>query len=201
MEIQEKNVILAYSEAEDSGKKLLRTLFPSIDFDAATQPDTRSIIERVTTFDEAVEELNRRASDGDELASQLLNDWEQLHESATPDLVAYIKLRIVCAALNEGWEPEFTEDEERWYPWHYLWTQGEISRMSDEEKQQRALIGVDDYRQDGRRAGFASSLSTDAPSSSSASLGSRLCCKDEKTARHAATAFIRLWADFKLIRK
>lgn len=200
MEIQEKNVILAYSEAEDSGKKLLRTLFPSIDFDAATQPETRSIIERVTTFDEAVEELNRRASDGDELASQLLNDWEQLHESATPDLVAYIKLRIVCAALNEGWEPEFTEDEERWYPWHYLWTQGEIDRMSDEEKQQRALIGVDDYRRDGW-AGFACSVSSGAPSYSDSDVGSRLCCKDEKTARHAATTFIRLWADFKLIRK
>ena len=200
MEIQEKNVILAYSEAEDSGKKLLRTLFPSIDFDAATQPDTRSIIERVTNFDEAVEELSRRASDGDELASQLMNDWEQLHESATPDLVAYIKLRIVCAALNEGWEPEFTEDEERWYPWHYLWTQGEIDSMSDDEKKQRALIGVDDYRQDGW-AGFAYSHSTAAPSLSASSIGSRLCCKDEKTARHAATTFIRLWADFKLIRK
>lgn len=200
MEIQEKNVILAYSEAEDSGKKLLRTLFPSIDFDAATQPETRSIIERVTTFDEAVEELSRRASDGDELASQLLNDWEQLHESATPDLVAYIKLRIVCAALNEGWEPEFTEDEERWYQWHYLWTQGEIDRMSDEEKQQRALIGVDNYRQDGW-AGFAYSTSDAAPSYSYSDVGSRLCLKDEKTARHAATAFISLWADFKLIRK
>lgn len=200
MEIQEKNVILAYSEAEDSGKKLLRTLFPSIDFDAATQPDTRSIIERVTNFDEAVEELSRRASDGDELASQLLNDWEQLHESATPDLVAYIKLRIVCAALNEGWEPEFTEDEKRWYQWHYLWTQGEIDRMSDEEKQQRALIGVDDYRQDGW-AGFAYSNSYYAPSYTNTNIGSRLCLKDEKTARHAATAFISLWADFKLIRK
>lgn len=200
MEIQEKNVILAYSEAEDSGKKLLRTLFPSIDFDAATQPDTRSIIERVTNFDEAVEELSRRTSDGDELASQLLNDWEQLHESATPDLVAYIKLRIVCAALNEGWEPEFTEDEERWYPWHYLWTQGEIDSMSDDEKKQRALIGVDDYRQDGW-AGFAYSTSAYTPSDSRTTIGSRLCCKDEKTARHAATAFISLWADFKLIRK
>ena len=113
--------------------------------------------------------------------------------------MAYIKLRIVCAALNEGWEPEFTEDEERWYPWHYLWTQGEIDRMSDEEKQQRALIGVDDYRQDGW-AGFAVSNSAYTPSYSN-SLGSRLCWKDEKTARHAATTFIRLWADFKLIRK
>lgn len=200
MEIQEKNVILAYSEAEESEKKLLRRLFPSINFDAATQPDTRPITERVTTFDEAVEELNRRASDGDELASQLLNDWEQLHESATPDLTAYIKLRIVCAALNEGWEPEFTEDEERWYPWHYLWTQGEIDRMDDDERKRRALIGVDDYRQDGW-AGFACSYSIYAPSYASTAFGSRLCLKDENTARHAATAFISLWADFKLIRK
>ena len=200
MEIQEKNVILAYSEAEENGKKLLRTLFPSINFDAATERDTRPVTERITNFDEAVEELNRRASDGDELASDLLNDYESLHESATPDLVAYIKLRIVVAALNEGWEPQFTEDEIRWYPWHYLWTADELSEKSEDWKRERALMTVENHRQEGY-AGFAFAYSSSAPSLTYSYFGSRLCFKDENTARHAATAFIDLWADFKLIRK
>lgn len=33
------------------------------------------------------------------------------------DFIAFLKLRIIAAALNEGWEPTFDKDEERWYPW------------------------------------------------------------------------------------
>ena len=36
------------------------------------------------------------------------------------DLVAYLKLRIITAALNEGWEPQFTQDEKRWYVFYGL---------------------------------------------------------------------------------
>ena len=35
----------------------------------------------------------------------------------TEDFIAFLKLRIIAAALNEGWEPMFEKDEERWYPW------------------------------------------------------------------------------------
>lgn len=200
MEIQERNVIEAYKTASDSEKNLLRTMFPAISFEPATEADMRPVTERVTNFDEAVEELSRRASTGDELASDLLNDYENLHESATPDLVAYIKLRIVVAALNDGWEPQFTQEEERWYVWHLLWTADELSNKSDEWKRERHLMPVDDYRQEGW-AGFAFSYSNLAPSCTYTSLGSRLCFKDEPTARYAATTFIDLWADFGLIRR
>ena len=33
------------------------------------------------------------------------------------DVLAFLKLRIITAALNEGWEPQFEEGESRWYPW------------------------------------------------------------------------------------
>ena len=35
----------------------------------------------------------------------------------TEDFIAFLKLRIIATALNEGWEPTFEKDEERWYPW------------------------------------------------------------------------------------
>lgn len=35
----------------------------------------------------------------------------------TEDFIAFLKLRIITAALNEGWEPQFIEEEQRWYPW------------------------------------------------------------------------------------
>ena len=35
----------------------------------------------------------------------------------TEDFIAYLKLRIITAALNEGWEPQFVAGESRWYPW------------------------------------------------------------------------------------
>ena len=35
----------------------------------------------------------------------------------TEDFIAYLKLRIITAALNEGWKPQFVAGESRWYPW------------------------------------------------------------------------------------
>ena len=36
------------------------------------------------------------------------------------DVVAYLKLRIITEALNEGWKPQFTKGERRWYFWYDL---------------------------------------------------------------------------------
>lgn len=35
----------------------------------------------------------------------------------TEDFIAFLKLRIIVAALNEGWEPQCVDGESRWYPW------------------------------------------------------------------------------------
>ena len=55
------------------------------------------------------------------------------------DTLAYIKLRIITAAINEGWEPKFTENEWRYYPWFYLFTEEEYSRFTEEKKQRCVL--------------------------------------------------------------
>lgn len=60
------------------------------------------------------------------------------------DVQAFLKLRIVTASYNELKKDEldqfplFTEDEYRYYPWFWLYTQEEIDRM-DEEDRSRVL--------------------------------------------------------------
>ena len=120
------------------------------------------------------------------------------------DILAYLKLRIICAALNEGWEPQFTEDEWRYYPWFWLYTQKEINDMDEDEKTDRRLMSTGEY-QTGYAglayAGLAYAHSLSAPSSSAATIGSRLCLKSDTLAVYCGKQFINIWAYFCLIRK
>lgn len=84
--------------------------------------------ERIKTFDDALNELGNE--------HKLVYEYKTLLSVATRedfladnlgyDVVAYLKLRIIAAALNEGWEPQFTTDEYRWYPWFTFWTEEEL---------------------------------------------------------------------------
>ena len=90
-----------------------------------TPKDNRPVTERVKTFEDAVREL------GDE--HPFVKEWH-LGDGLSADLEAYLKLRIIAAALNEGWEPKFTTDEYRYFPWFVLYTEEEYNELSDEDK-------------------------------------------------------------------
>ena len=108
-------------------------------------PDPRPVTERIKNFEDACDDLNRRAQAGDKLANDLMTDL-QFNSPRTPDLLAYIQLRIITYALNEGWVPQFTEDEYRYYPYFYLYTQKEIDEMSEDDKAQLLFVGGDALR-------------------------------------------------------
>ena len=57
-------------------------------------PDPRPVTERIKTFEDACDDLNRRAQAGDKLANDLMTDL-QFNSPRTPDLLAYIQLRII----------------------------------------------------------------------------------------------------------
>lgn len=193
MEIKKENIVRAYSKADDSVKKVLCELFPEAQLETAHTADKRPIIERIKTFQDAREVL------GEE--HRLCRAWKALSDDdaeVAPDVEAYLKLRIICAALNEGWEPQFTEDEVRWYPWHWLYTQDEIDDMEEDEKTNRHMMSTGDYQTE--YAGFACAISTDAPSAAGTAVGSRLCLKSDTLAVYCGKQFIDIWADFKLIR-
>lgn len=157
----------------------------------------KDIMERVKTFEDACRELGE-----DHPFVRSYNGYaNNIHENNKndTDILAYLKLRIICAALNEGWEPLFTEDEWRYYPWFTLWTEDELSEKSDEWKTDRHLISTGEYQTD--YAGLAFACSDNAPSAAGASVGSRLCLKSDTLAVYCGKQFINIWADFCLIRK
>lgn len=196
MEIKIENAKAALKTADESVKKVLLALLPELKETEAQTAANRPITERVKTFEDACRELGED--------NHFVEQYHVIVDNGNftsdcHDFIAYMKLRIIAAALNEGWKPQFTEDEKRWYPWFTLWTEEELSEKSDEWKADRHLISTDDYS--GDWAGFACSYSRDAPSYSPAYFGSRLCFKSEALATYCGKQFTSLWADLNMIKK
>lgn len=122
----------------------------------------QDITERIKTFKDACEEL------GDE--HPLVKEYwgvVNINLDITQDLISYLKLRIITAALNEGWEPTFDKDEERWYPWFKI--------------KQGGLVCANAY---------------DAGLSSYTDYGVRLIFKSKELAEYAGKQFIDIYKDF-----
>lgn len=196
MEIDVKNIKAAYETATESERTLLYTLFPDLHLGEA-EKDNRPVTERIKTFEDACKELGNDHPMVLAYQNTNLRDPEVAEDNR--DIIAYLKLRIITAALNEGWEPQFTQDEWRWFTWFTLWTDEELEEKSDEWKESHSLIDFDDFK--GEWAGFACALSSNAPSHTTAIVGSRLCYQSEALAVYSGRQFADLWADFYLIRK
>lgn len=186
MEIKIEQARAAYEVADENGKKMLEALFGA---DTFKKQDDRPVTERIKTFADACHAVGIEDPE----------EWEENYAGVEPDILAYFKLRIICKALNEGWEPKFTLDEWRWYPWFLLWTDDELRNKSDKWKQERSLMGTGDYETQYAGFGYAHSFRT--PSGTVAYVGSRLCLKSESVADYCGKQFIDIWADFLLIRK
>lgn len=152
--------------------------------------DARPVTERIKTFEDACEELG-------------INSEEWMAENETykmdADILAYLKLRIITLALNEGWKPSFAKDEYRYYPWYYLYTKEEINAMDEKDKERLLLVGGSSYL--GSFCGLAASASLGGFSFSDAAFGARLAFKTSDLAKYAGTQFYDIYADFCLIRK
>ncbi len=201
MEIKKENIVNAYAKGDNSVKEMLRTMFPEIEFEPTQAAEKRPVTERIKTFEDACREL------GDKhpfvatynFFYEGCEEWSKDCKLNKADEIAYHKLRIITAALNEGWQPKFTEDEWRWYPWFYLYTEDELAEKDDKWKQSHTVIATGDYHTE--YAGFAYARSYAAPSDAGANVGSRLCYRSEALADYSGRQFADLWADFNLIRK
>ncbi len=159
------------------------------------------VTERIKTFEDACRELGE--------VHCFVTEYRLLRERVnSPDLLAYLKLRIICAALNEGCEPQFTEDEARWYPWFILYSvaaAAELAKNSEECETPPIIVPLDNYRVVGRAYCYAyvyDGLFVYAGYSySNANFGVRLALKSEDLCVYAVRQFATLWADFYLIRK
>ena len=196
IEIQKDDVIAAYKNGSADNKEMLENLFGKEIF----RP--KNIMDRVKTYEDACEVLD---------ISPVLNcpnlcicekheSTAEMHEHFSfrqvldKQAIAYLKLCVITSALNEGWTPQFTEDEYRYFPWFWLYTKEEIDRMSKEERNDVVLFGG--HANAGANAGLAYATSSYAPSAADAYFGSRLCFKSAALAEYAGKQFAEIYFAF-----
>ena len=156
------------------------------------EADNRPVTERIKTFEDACNELGE-----ENVLVQAYRTAEfntSGNQNDVSDVVAYLKLRVIAEALNEGWEPQFTKDEYRWYPLFYLYTQEEIDKMDEENKKKLWLFGGNSSL--GSYCGLAVADSSNAWSFSVSHLSARLAVKSEALATYFGQQFIDIWSDY-----
>jgi hypothetical protein len=73
-------------------------------------PELGKITDRIKTFEDACRELGVKPVDDSFL---------------TPDESAYMKLKVIAKALNEGWKPDWNDSNEyKYYPWFSMSSSG-----------------------------------------------------------------------------
>lgn len=160
------------------------------------EKDNRPVTERIKTFEDACNELgedNLMVRVYQTLIARAGKTEQSLAEWMGKDVVAFLKLRIITEALNEGWHPKFTEDEYRYYPWFYIYTKEEYDNFSEEEK--RRCVGRASYFANAY-GGLVYSSASNASSYSNTEYGVRLAFSTRELAEYAGKQFIDIWADF-----
>ena len=144
----------------------------------------KDVRKRIKTFEDACREIGIDAE-----------AWnrDKISLGLEPDVLAFLKLRIIVKALNEGWEPQFTEDECRYYPWFILYTREEYNKLDEEEKS-RVVFRSSFYAYAFGGVSYAGAGSDS--SSTGAGLGVRLAFKTSELAAYCGRQFLDIWADF-----
>lgn len=187
-----ENIKAAYEAADENGKKMLRALYPDVFTQPKRAESNRPVTERVKTFDDACHELGEAHP-----LVQHLNLFEHHladHLDGMDDVLAYLKMRIVAAALNEGWTPDWgNKDEYKWYPWYYILTEEEYNDLDDDAKCRvvgRAYLSANAY------GGLVYSSADSVSTYSYAHYGARLAFKSKELAVYSGQQFGELWASF-----
>lgn len=144
----------------------------------------KNVMERIKTFEDACNELGIDHN-------EWMQDKKELGLEA--DVIAYLKLRIIAAALNEGWKPQFTTDEYRYFPWFCLYTQSEIDEMNEEDKSR--VVCRSSYSANAG-GGVAYAYPGYDSSHTITFFGSRLAFKTRELAEYAGRQFVEIWADY-----
>lgn len=149
LQINKDAAVKAHQNAKDSGKRLLEDLLGKKTFQLI-------VTDRVKTFEDACAEL------GLQVPSFIDSD-----SNDGKSIIAYQKLITIARALNEGWEPDFTNSSEsKYYPWFQY------------------------------KSGFGFSFSDWSYSTTYSSVGARLCFKTKELAIYAGKQFEAIYRDY-----
>ena len=153
---------------------------------------SQDIKERIKTFEDAVNAIG----EDHPLVAQYKTINSAFKEADNNlHLFAYTRLAIIAEALNEGWRPEYTEDEYRYYPWLGLYTQEEYDDMDDEDKERCRFVGRSSCHA-GAYGGLVVAVAGSGSAFSDANIGSRLAFKSRELAIYCGKQFIEIWINY-----
>lgn len=138
-------------------------------------------MDRVKSFRDAVDELGN----DNPLVWEYNQFYSEFGNLMGKDIIAYLKLRIITAALNEGWKPQHTVDERRFFPCFNLLTKEDYDRLNDSRKKCISVNGAIVYL----ISGCYSAAYNGAD-------GMHLAYKTRELAAYAGKQFLNIWADF-----
>ncbi len=121
------------------------------------------IQDKIKTFEDACTSLN---------ISSTLPDFSGVPEKLAKPLIAHYKLCVITEALNEGWIPDWTNRDWKYFPYFYM----------------------DDSSASGRFSFHGSDLRVSA-----STVGSRLCFKSEELSDYAAEQFTDIYREYFVI--
>lgn len=185
LKITSANYEAAYAMADDNTRKILAVLVGDNETTATPSQPAPSLSDYTTirSYEDACVALGESM------------DVEKLVAAGVPNhIIAQMKLEHICKALWGGenkCQPTADGSKVWWYPVMALWTPGEISNMSDDER--RALLSASAYS--GANAGFGC-LGAGARRSWTRAYGAfRLCLDTEEKAEYFGKQFVELWAE------
>lgn len=145
--------------------------------------DERPVTERIKTFEDACKEVGIDAK-----------KWLEEHKDDDVNLLAFLKIRIIVEALNEGWKPKFDGEVYRYAPYFYHFTKEDVDNMDEDEKSRLLYVGGD--ANFGSLCGLSASLANTGFSASTATFGARLALKSKDLALYCGNQFYEIWIDF-----
>lgn len=152
LQVSKTDALKAFRNADQNGKELLKVLFG--------ESISEKITDKVQSFEDACQVLGISPDD------VLHASHSEYLKKDIASINAYQKLIIITRALNEGWEPNWSvEDEYKYYPWFY-------------------------FNRPGFRFGSATYDYTDS------CVGSRLCFRSNELAEYAASQFLGIYKEF-----
>ena len=155
LEVNKQEVVKIYNNSTSEQKEVLKKVFGEF-FD---------VRDRVKNFVDACNELGKD--------HVFFKEYVLCQENGcSNDLIAYLKLRIITAALNEGWEPKFDSMEQRYFPWFNA-IRGKIC----------VQCKVDSFTDSLSRTAFTS-------------CGHFLAFKSKELAEYAGKQFMDIYSDF-----
>lgn len=167
--VEKKIVLAAYNVASKETKEVLEMLFGKDIF------SPKDIKDRVKTYEDACKEFG-----------WIPREFKGLKK----DEIAYIKLKTIVSALNEGWVPDWKDSNQYKY-----WAWFNMSDLKEWYSRVVARSCNDSYTNGGVAYANADYYSTYTDSA----YGSRLAFKSGDLAIYCGNQFAKLWAEYLLI--